>query len=418
MNPVAGQKTMTLLELTAVIGRLVQVESTSSVWVTAEISDFSVRGGHCYMELVQKSADGKSTVARSRAVIWANNFYYINSEFLMSTGQPLATGMKVMILASVSYHPVFGLSLVISGINPEFTIGDMVRRRREMIERLTAEGVIDMNRSLEWPEVSNRIAVVSAENAAGYGDFMHQLYSNPSRLRFTTRLFPAIMQGTRSAQSIIEALECIAADCDSWDGVVVIRGGGATDDLACFDNYDLANNIAQFPLPVIIGIGHERDITLLDYVANMRVKTPTAAAEWLISHGNEALGRLQDLGNEIAHTASDIVAGYNNMIERSAAMLPTLAGRITDRIKNRLDTATQSLHREIPRIISVQNRDIDSIEKLISALSPEAVLKRGYTITCGPDRHAVTSVAEAEKLNELTTIFADGEIKSEILRGS
>ena len=405
---------ITLLELNSRVGRLVQTAQTSDVWVTAEISDFSVRGGHCYMDLVEKSADGSRTVARSRGVIWANNFYRIGSEFLISTGQQLGAGMKVMVLASVSYHPVFGLSLVITGINGEFTVGDMVRRRREMIARLTEAGVIDINRSLEWPDVCNRVAVVSAPGAAGYGDFIHQLYSNPYSLRFTTRLYPATMQGVKSAVSIISALDEIAAEADRWDCVVIIRGGGASDDLACFDDYNLAECIAQFPVPVIIGIGHERDVTLLDYVANLRVKTPTSAAERLIDYGNTALWRVTDLGNEIARRAGDIISGYRHQLERTESLLPVVAGRIIDRNRSHLDTMGRMLETESLRRVSAEVTRIGQFERLVEALSPEATLKRGYTITRRVSGRVLSSACEAAAGDLIETVFADGKITSVI----
>lgn len=245
--------------------------------MTAETSDVR-RAAHCYLELIQKHPTTGEPVARVRATIWRSAFARIESDFMAATGSRLASGMKVRVLVSVNYHPAYGLSLNITDIDPVYTMGDLVRLRMEILSRLQKEGVLELNRSLDWPDVPLRIAVISAQGAAGYGDFVHQLYTNPRCLRFTTRLFPALMQGREAPASIIAALEDIAAEEENWDGVVIIRGGGATSDLASFENYDLAANIAQFPLPVIIGIGHERDVTVLDYVANMRVKTPTAAA--------------------------------------------------------------------------------------------------------------------------------------------
>ena len=261
---------LSLLELTRLVASLVQRPETQNVWVTAELSDVAVRGGHCYMELLQKDERGLQ-VAKARGVIWASNFPRIDAEFFAATGQRFATGLKVMLHVSASMHPVYGFSLVVTAVNPDYTMGDLMRRRREILERLQREGILELNRQLQWPAVPQRIAVVSAEGAAGYGDFMNQLYHNPSRLRFKTRLYPAVMQGTSAPRSIISALECIAAEADMWDGVVIIRGGGATSDLQAFEDYELAANVAQFPLPIAIGIGHERDITVLDWVANKRL---------------------------------------------------------------------------------------------------------------------------------------------------
>lgn len=267
--------------------------SLFNVWVVAELSDLRVNHGHCYLELMEKHPSTGAILARMRAVIWANVFPRINADFLSTTGQRLASGIKVMVCGTVNYHPAFGMSFVISAIDPAFTMGEAERRRREILRKLQIEGVLELNRSIEWPDVPNRIAIISAPGAAGYGDFIHQLYTNPSGLRFHTQLFPAVMQGERTSPSVIAALDSIAAGMDEFDCVVIIRGGGATSDLLAFDDYELAANIAQFPLPVVIGIGHERDTTVLDYVANMRVKTPTAAAEWLIARGENALAALR-----------------------------------------------------------------------------------------------------------------------------
>ena len=293
----AQQEVITLQQLNRrIIDAINGTAGLQGVWVVAETSDLRVTGGHCYFEMIQKHPDTGAQLARGRAVIWASQYQRLNGAFSAATGSPLQTGIKIMAKVNVSYHAVYGLSMVVTDINPEYTMGDLLRRRNEMISRLKREGIIDMNRELGWPEPLQRIAVISARGAAGYGDFINQLYHNTSRLRFETRLFPAVMQGDNTAPTVISALEAIASAADSYDCVVIIRGGGGSSDLASFDNYELAANIAQFPLPVIVGIGHERDVTLLDYVAALRVKTPTAAAEWLISRGEASLQRVRDLG--------------------------------------------------------------------------------------------------------------------------
>ena len=317
-----SQESVTLEELTSRISALIAPEqSLRNVWVVAETSDLR-RAGHCYLELIQKHPRTGEPVARMRATIWRTALARIDADFMSSTGSRLDSGMKVRVLVTVNFHPAYGMSLNITDIDPTYTMGDLLRLRMEILSRLKQEGVIDLNRSLEWPDVPLRIAVISARGAAGYGDFIHQLYTNPRHLRFSTRLFPALMQGAQASASIISALEDIAMEEDEWDGVVIIRGGGATSDLAAFENYDLASNIAQFPLPVIIGIGHERDVTVLDYVANMRVKTPTAAAEWLIGRGEAALELLDSLASEIHHTASSIVGGMREQLAYIGASLP------------------------------------------------------------------------------------------------
>lgn len=405
-----------------------------NVWVTAETSDVR-RSAHCYLELVQKHPDTGEPVARMRATIWRNVMARLDGEFTAATGAPLRSGIKVMVLVTASFHPAYGLSVNITGIDPTYTMGDLMRRRMEILARLKAEGVIDLNRELEWPEPALRIAVVSAPGAAGYGDFVNQLYGNPSRLRFVTRLFPALMQGNQAADSIIAALERIAMEEDEWDCVVIIRGGGATADLAAFENYELAANIAQFPLPIIIGIGHERDVTVLDYVANMRVKTPTAAAEWLVSRGEEALGHLDTIAATIVQTVTATLGGCREQLAYMTATLPHLpsaalasartrtdrlsmaigdaAGRRLQPERTRLERAMTSLSLVARAPIERQRTRLQAMEEMAAVLSPAATLRRGYSIT-RVDGHAVTSAAAIPPGATLVTTLADGTVKSTV----
>lgn len=426
--------TLTLLQLNQLIARLMVVPQTQNVWVTAELSDVAVRGGHCYMELLQKDDCGVQQ-AKARGVIWASSYHRLAAEFYAATGQRFATGLKLMVKASATMHPVYGMSLVISAINPEYTMGDLIRRRQEILRRLKNEGIIDMNRSLPWPETALKIAVISAPGAAGYGDFINQLYGNQSKLRFATRLFPAIMQGERAPSSIIAAMEQVVSMADSWDCVVIIRGGGATSDLQAFEDYELAAAVAQFPLPVIIGIGHERDVTVLDYVANMRVKTPTAAAEWLVGRAEESLGELRSLGARILQAATDAIAAHRERLSYLEAALPIAPVNAIKQADNRLRRAAMGLSeissrrvapalervgmmgenlRSAIELVLVRRRDrLDNYEKLLRALSPRAVLSRGYTISRVAG-HAISSVADLSKGKTITTIFADGTARSVI----
>lgn len=428
--------TLTLEEFTSRLSSLISSEpSLRNVWITAETSDVR-RAMHCYLELIQKNPATGEPIARVRATIWRSALARIESDFMATTGSRLASGMKVRVLVSVNYHPSYGLSLNITDIDPVYTMGDLVRLRLEILAKLQKDGIIDLNRSLEWTEIPLRIAVISAPGAAGYGDFIHQLYTNPRNLRFSTQLFPAVMQGQQAPLSIISALETIALEEENWDGVVIIRGGGATSDLAAFENYDLAANIAQFPLPVIIGIGHERDVTVLDYVANMRVKTPTAAAEWLIARGNAALDHLEALASEIHHSASTMISASREQLAYISARLPYLPQAAVDNARKRLDrdmlalseTARTRLRPEVSRldmlaerlksatasIIERRRHRLDSIGELIKVLSPTATLKRGYTIT-RVSGHAVTSVSELKKGMTIETILPDGTVSSNIL---
>lgn len=419
---------ISLYELASRISRLVQQPETQNVWVTAELQDVASRGGHCYMELLQKDDSGRQ-VARIRGCCWANVYGPLSRNFLEATGQPFASGLKVMLRVSVSMHPVFGLSLVVHDVNPEYTMGDLLRRRNEILRRLQQEGVLEMNRSLKWPTVIQRVAVISARGAAGYGDFINQLYHNPSRLKFTTKLFPAIMQGKSAPASIIAALEAIAAEEDNWDGVVIIRGGGATSDLQAFEDYDLAASVAQFPLPVAIGIGHERDVTVLDWVANTRLKTPTAVAEWLVGKGETVLNALIAAGNRIVQFATQRISGDKEQLAQAEALLPVAARGRIERAKAAMTHALASLYglsaskiepakarvamiadnltSASANLLRRQSERISASEKLLEVLSPAATLARGYSIT-RIDGHAVTSVGDVPLGALLEITLSDG----------
>lgn len=427
---------ITLEELTSRIGGLINTSSSlRNVWVTAETSDLR-RSGHCYLELIQKHPATGEPVARARATIWRSVFARIESDFFVATGQRLDSGMKVMVQVTANYHPAYGLSLNITDIDPTYTMGDLMRIRMEILARLKREGVLELNRTVEWCDVPLRIAVISAPGAAGYGDFIHQLYSNDFRLRFTTCLFPAVMQGVQAPPSIIAALERIAAEEEEWDCVVIIRGGGATSDLASFENYDLAANVAQFPLPIIIGIGHERDVTVLDYVANMRVKTPTAAAEWLIGRGADALAKLDALATGIHQTASSILSGCREQLAYVAASLTFLPAKALDNARKRLDRDMMGLadgvnRRMLPErtrldrtadrmesainmILERKRSRLDSMSQLIEVLSPQATLSRGYSIT-RYDGKAVTSASQLPPDAVVETTLVHGVVRSKVI---
>ena len=426
---------LTLRQLAALVGRSLAVPALQSRWVVAELSDVRTNNGHCYLELLEKDPATGAVLARMRAAIWANVFVRLNALFTAATGQRLASGLKVMVCGTVSFHAAFGMSFVISQINPAYTMGEAERRRREILQRLKAEGILGMNREIQWPVPALRVAVISAAGAAGYGDFMNQLYGNPSRLRFRTALFPAVMQGERTVATVIAALEAIAAECDRWDCVVIIRGGGATSDLMAFDDYDLAANVAQFPLPVIVGIGHERDVTVLDYVANMRVKTPTAAAEWLIGRGEAALEALRRKAADILQSVTDRLAGANMQLAYAASALSTapvtameraqahlrqdmmtLAGAGARRIApelSRLDAVIKAIATAGHTAIGRAGDRLSSKQTLIDALSPQATLSRGYSIT-RIDGRAVRRASELVAGAVITTTLAGGTVSSTV----
>lgn len=421
-------KPITLLELTQRISNLVMRPETQNVWITAELQDVASRGGHCYMELLQKDENGRQ-VARIRGCCWANIYGPLSRRFYEATGQQFASGLKVMLRVSATMHSVFGLSLVIQEVNPEYTMGDLIRRRNEILRKLQDEGILEDNRSLKWPIVIQRVAIISAPGAAGYGDFMNQLLNNPSRLKFKTRLFPAVMQGASAPASIIAALEEIAKEAKEWDGVVIIRGGGATSDLQAFEDYALAASVAQFPLPVAIGIGHERDVTVLDWVANIRLKTPTAVAEWLIGKGETVLGALIAAGNKIVQYATQRVAGDKEQLAQAEALLPVAAAGAVERSKAmltravstlyglssgkiepsraRLDMIAANLAAASSNQLRRQAERLDASEKLLEVLSPASTLARGYSIT-RIDGHAVSSVKDVPLGALLEITVADG----------
>lgn len=409
----AQQEVITLQQLNRrILDAINGTAGLQGVWVVAETSDLRVTGGHCYFEMIQKHPDTGAQLARGRAVIWASQYQRLNGAFSAATGSPLQTGIKIMAKVNVSYHAVYGLSMVVTDINPEYTMGDLLRRRNEMISRLKREGIIDMNRELGWPEPLQRIAVISARGAAGYGDFINQLYHNASRLRFETRLFPAVMQGDNTAPTVISALEAIASAADSYDCVVIIRGGGGSSDLASFDNYELAANIAQFPLPVIVGIGHERDVTLLDYVAALRVKTPTAAAEWLISRGEASLQRVRDLGAAMLQSVSDRIAGNHRQLAYISGQLPAMVRSAITRQRDRLSSRyAQDIRAAVAEQLRVRRLRLDALSDVLEALSPEATLRRGYSIT-RVNGCAVTDAAAIGSGVEVTTTLAHGTIIS------
>lgn len=398
-------------------------------WVIAETSDLRLnRSGHCYTELIEKDARGE-TVAKMGAAIWAGNYSKLYNKFLKATGQVLATGMKVLVNVSVSYHRLYGMKVVINDIDPSYTMGDMERQRQEILNRLTAEGIIDMNKQLPFPQVPQRIAVISAEGAAGYGDFMNQLLGNPYGLQFYTCLFNAVMQGAQTVPTVLAALDRINAHQQLFDCVVIIRGGGATSELNSFDNYDLAANVAQFPLPVIVGIGHERDVTVLDYVAGKRVKTPTAAAEWLILQGTNALAHLNELQDAVVTAVRDTVSQAREHLAYFTSMIPATARRIIDTNRIRLDNNAKNipvaanglianqrtrLNHAVERIGDViavamqrEQQRLQALQDKATLLSPDNTLKRGYALVRKGDK-CVTAADQVHSGDQITVQFAVG----------
>lgn len=419
-----------LSEFNARIERQVNgVPVLQNQWVIAETSDMRLNNsGHCYTELLEKNEQGV-TVARVGAVIWANIYRDLYNKFLRQTGQVLATGMKVLVKVTASFHSLYGMKVAINDIDPNYTLGDMARQRQEIINRLTAEGIIDMNKQVPFPLVPQRIAIVSAEGAAGYGDFMNQLSGNPFRLQFYTCLFRAVMQGAQTVPTVMAALDRINRHIDLFDCVVIIRGGGATSELNSFDNYDLASYVANYPLPVIVGIGHERDVTVLDYVAAMRVKTPTAAAEWLIQRGTNALAHLDELQDTVLTSVRDTVSQAREQLAYFTSIIPATARRIIDtnriRLDNharnipfaarglianqhaRLERSVERMGDAVTRIMQRERQRLQALDDKATLLSPVNTLRRGYSLV-RKDGKCVTTASQLNEGDQITVQFAEG----------
>ncbi|MDE6277913.1 MAG: exodeoxyribonuclease VII large subunit [Muribaculaceae bacterium] len=411
----AAPKPLTLSELTSRLATAIALApGVNDLWVAGETSDLRLARGHCYLELIEKDAQG-TPLAKMRAMIWARDYNRIAPEFEALTGSPLRSDLKIMVRVRTSFHPLFGLSLTITDINPEFTVGDLVRRRNEILARLQREGVYDLNRTLPWPVPALRVAVISAAGAAGYGDFVRQLYSGAVPFRFLTKLFEAPMQGAHTSPGIIAALERIAAEMDSFDCVVIIRGGGAVADLAAFDDYNLASHVAQFPLPVVVGIGHDRDICALDFVAAVSARTPTAAAEFLASKAAEELERLRTLAAGIQLAATARTRREHTRLARISGELPVLARAIIARARLKVgpDTALR-LADSARAVLSRRAERLKALAETLDALSPEATLRRGFSITRSGGR-AITDPATLAPDEVIETILAHGSVFSTVL---
>ena len=426
---------LSLFELNQLVRRSVRTCLPDEYWVQVELSDVRANySGHCYLECVQKDPKSNSLIAKARGIIWSNVFSQLKPYFEQETGQAFVSGIKVLVKVTVDFHELYGYSLTIVDIDPAYTLGDMARRRREILLRLQEEGVLSLNKELELPVLAQRIAVISSATAAGYGDFCNQLENNAFGFAFYSRLFPAIMQGERVEASVIAALDRIYAESEKWDVVVIIRGGGATSDLSGFDTYDLAASCAQFPLPIITGIGHERDDTVIDLVAHTRVKTPTAAAEFLVNHLRQTAEQLE---NYAYYIRQEVPARLNREKERLERCITRIPARVQmrlqredfrrERLAKRMEMAWQSrLAREQYRLelssrlsVALQARllkekhRLDLLEKSVEAASPDLLLKRGYSITL-KDGKAVTDASLLKPGDRVVTRVAKGQFSSEV----
>ena len=425
---------LSLYELNNLVRSTLEMTMCDEYWVHAEISELR-ENRHCYLEFAQKDALGNGLVAKARGQVWANRWVMLRSHFERTTGQRLCVGMQVLVKVEVTFHELYGYSLNVVDIDPTYTLGDIARRRKEIMDKIRAEGIADMNKELPLPRLIQRIAVISAATAAGYGDFSNQLHNNARGLAFVTRLFPATMQGNEVESSIVNALNAIAAEQDDWDVVVIIRGGGATTDLAGFDSLVLAENVAQFPLPIITGIGHERDDTIIDMVSHTRVKTPTAAAEFLIHHQEEELDYVNTLADRIIKNGLAKIANEKTRLQAITSKMPSLykaykAGEearldrklsiiqnnILQNVQRKLNTTAmreQQLKLHTSALLHKEHNRPDILENKIKNASPERILKLGFTIT-RINGKAVKDATLLHKGDMIETEFAQGKVKSTV----
>lgn len=406
---------MTLYELNHIVRSVLESSLDEEYWVEGEFADASVGfGGHFYGEMVQKDGQGRNILARARVTCWARNYNIISLRFQHETGETLRRGLQVKLLVRVTFHEQYGYALNIIDVDSTFTLGDMARRRREILAQLEQDGIIHDNKDLPMPRLLKRIAVVSSAGAAGYGDFCNQLEHNDYGLSFYYRLFPAVMQGTNVEESVMNALAAIADDAEQWDCVVIIRGGGATGDLSDFDSYPLAAAVAQMPVPVIVGIGHDRDETVLDFVAHTRVKTPTAAAAFIIDRQAQEATLLDDLYHRILHSAEITVQNARQRLEHIQQVLPLLFAGYRDRQESQMRLLLHRLLTSAERRWEQERHCHALLQKRLEGLDPRIMLQRGYSITtCGG--RVVRSARDVKEGDVITTSLQEGEINSKVL---
>ena len=428
-------KTITLYELNSLVRQTIEIGLPKSYWVEAEISELRENGGHCYLELIEKDKRYNTPIAKASARCWRQTWGMVKPYFENTTGQQLRAGMKVLIEVYAQFHEAYGFSWIISDIDPNYTLGDMARKRQEIIKRLKEEGVFDLNKQLDLPLFSQRIAVISSKSAAGYGDFANQLYGNQYGYYFEAELFAATMQGEDVERSIIKALNAINDRCDDFDCVVIIRGGGATSDMSGFDALELAENVANFPLPIITGIGHDRDECILDMVSHTREKTPTAAAALLIDNLHTAERRIDDARQRIANLTSRKMEVEKLRLSRLAERLPALFGSVKDKQEARLDILQERLFRlaEIrlsncenivgqlekkisltaEHLLMVEKHRLELLEGRAQNLDPQLLLRRGYSITLVGGK-ALRDPSQVKQGDKIETRLEKGTIISTI----
>ncbi|MGM9709984.1 MAG: exodeoxyribonuclease VII large subunit [Prevotella sp.] len=407
------QGTMTLYQLNALVSEAIADSLDTNYWVQAEISEAREVRGHFYMELIQKDPFSATPVARASAKCWNNKWQQIRSNFVKATGQLPHQGMKVMLRVSPDFHPAYGFAWIVTDIDPTYTLGDMAAKRMAIIRQLKEEGVFDLQKSLTIPMFAMRIAVISSASAAGYGDFCNHLADNSEGFPFTTRLFPAIMQGEQVQDSVIAALNSIYDNIADFDVVVIIRGGGATADLSGFDTLALAENVANFPLPIITGIGHERDESVIDMVANTKVKTPTAAAALLIDNLMQVATTIDNCSARLVAIIAQRLQAEELRLRRLAERIPTLFATMKANSTARLDTMMMRITNSAAARMTAEHHRIQMLQQRAEALDPKLLLKRGYTMTIH-NGHILKDVTKLTEGDTIETITATGRVTSEV----
>lgn len=382
---------ISLYDLNKQIGSVIKSDTLSGLWVHAEINSISVqRVGHCYIELIEKDENTGNIIAKSRANIWANIYKSISAYFLAETGKTLASGMKVAFCVDVTFHEVYGISLNVVDIDPTYTLGESARRKAQVVKRLEEDGIIDMNKMLSIKPLVKNIAVISAEGAAGYGDFVHQLQNNKYGYAYRVELFNSTMQGEKAEASILASLDRVLARYEEFDVLVVIRGGGATSDLDCFDGYDLSASLAQFPLPVLTGIGHTRDVSVVDMVANQPLKTPTAVADFIVHHTRTLEEKIDSYVALLYQSVTSLLDKNSRRLDQCLTLLPLYASRMLDK----------KLHA------------LELMERSLELMSPEAALRKGFAIVSKGGK--VATAADLKTNDEIKITLIDGEVNAVI----
>ena len=422
---------LTLSQLNGLVREVIELSMPDDYWVTVELASVRESHGHCYMELVEKDDRTNTPVAQARACCWRNIWMRLLPKFMSATGQPLLSGQKVLLRLHANFHEAYGFSWVVTDIDPSYTMGDMARRRQEILRILREQGVIDMNKTLDIPPFALRIAVISSATAAGYGDFCNQLSANEYGFKFRTQLFPAVMQGEQVQDSVIQALEAVNGQADMFDVVVIIRGGGSTADLSGFDTLPLAENVANFPLPVITGIGHDRDRSVLDFVACVSQKTPTAVAAFLIDNLAATLERIDDCSRRVTQYVGRRMQQERFAVQRLEQRLSSAVVLRTTREANRLEQCSARLsHAASARLMYERNRTAMLSDRLpllaagamerarhrlamlgqrVEAVNPVNILRRGYSITMFEGK-AVTDSRRLSAGDEVTIMLASGKV--------